>query len=404
MSQTWLDGLFGAVQPHEGAHAELLALSRAVGYGRTMDPDWKALTPHRPLDPGEAAYVERPDGGRAIADLVLAGKSTVLVAGPVGVGKSTELAAAAQRLQTDRVACLVPLDRWENMRRITAERALLRIAGRLAYVAQRVLKLPLSPSLYASLVTHGVLTPDPALGNTLSNFQGSPAMLARATVEEVTRLSAQQHVAILVDGTEKISGESAAELFDALAALPEELDLVVVVPWSAAYGRPPASVIRQGERLFTLRALPVEGALGDDGQFFLRQMLVQRIAPASLTTDFRPILDCAAVWSGGIPRMFLQLVADAATNARLRRHGPWPTLEDLQNAVVDLRDSFRRILLPGDTEALRAVDGTDGREMLPDRKLRLLAHAALLERAGEHGPFMEPHPLVRMLIEPASHA
>ncbi len=98
-----------------------------------MDPDWKALMPHRPLDPGDAAYVDRPaDGGRAIADLVIAGKSTVLVAGPVGVGKSTELAAAAQGLQADRVVCLAPLDRWENMRRITAERALLRIAGTLA--------------------------------------------------------------------------------------------------------------------------------------------------------------------------------------------------------------------------------------------------------------------------------
>jgi hypothetical protein len=368
-----------------------------------MDPDWKALTPHRPLDPGDAAYVERPaDGGRAIADLVVAGKSTVLVAGPVGVGKSTELAAAAQRLQASRVVCLAPLDRWENMRRITAERALLRIAGRLAYVALRVLRLPLSPPLRASLVAHGVLTPDPSEGNTTSILQGSPAMLAHATVEEVTRLSAQQHVALLVDGTEKADGGSAVELFDALADLPEELDLVVVVPWSAAYGPRAPDVIRQGERLFTVRALPVEGPLGDDGQFFLRQMLVQRIAPVSLPADFRPILDLAAVWSGGIPRTFLQLIADAATNARLRRHGPWPTQEDLQDAAADLRDSFRRILLPGDTEALRAVDGTDGREMPLDRKVRLLAHAALLERAGEHGPFMEPHPLVRMLLEPAA--
>jgi hypothetical protein len=36
--------------------------------------------------------------------------------------------------------------------------------------------------------------------------------------------------------------------------------------------------------------------------------------------------------------------------------------------------------------------------MPPDRKIRLLAHAALLERASENGPIMEPHPLVRALL------
>jgi hypothetical protein len=360
-----------------------------------MDPDWKALMPHRPLDPGDAAYIERPaESGGAIADLVLAGKSTVLVAGPVGVGKSTELAAAAQRLRADRVVCLAPLDRWENMRRITADRALLRIAGWLACVALSVLKLALSPSLRSALVDQGVLTYDPAWGGRTTPIQGSPAILARATVEEVTRLSEQQRVAILVDGTDKAGAESAAELFDALAALPEELDLVVVVPSSAAYGPRAPDVIRQGERLLTLRALPFDV----EGRLFLERMLMQRLGDVPMSLG--PVMDHAAMLSGGIPRMFLQFIAGAATNARLRRHGPWPTLHDLQDAVADLRDSFRRILLPGDTEALRAVDGTDGREMLLDRKVRLLAHAALLEHAGEHGPIMEPHPLVRMLLAP----
>jgi hypothetical protein len=366
-----------------------------------MDPDWKALMPHRPLDPGDTEYVERPaESGGAIADLVLAGKSTVLVAGPVGVGKSTELAAAAQKLQAERVVCLAPLDRWENMRRITADQALLRIAGRLAQVALDVLKLPLSQPLRSALVNKGVLTQ--TSGGANNPLSGSPAMLARATVEEVTRLSAQRRVAILVDGTEKTGPESAAELFDALAALPEELDLVVVVPWSAAYGPRAPDVIRQGERLVTLRGLQVVGFSGLAGHVFFQVMLQRRIGwvPLAVAHDFWALVYQAAERSGGIPRMFLQLMADAATNARLRGHGPWPTVGDLNDAVADLRDSFRRILLPGDTDALRAVDGTDGREMPLDRKVRLLAHAALLEHTGEHGPIMEPHPLVRMLLTP----
>jgi hypothetical protein len=367
-----------------------------------MDPDWKALMPHRPLDPGDAAYVERPaDGGRAIADLVLAGKSTVLVAGPVGVGKSTELAAAAQRLRPNRLVCLAPLDRFENMRRITPDQALLRIAGRLADVAS-ARRLGLSPSLRIALFRSGVVALDLAAEPPAPVFQGSPAMLARATVEEVARLSLQGRVAILIDGTEKVDTERAAELFDALATLPDELDLIVVVPWSAAYGPRSPDVVRQGERLVPLRALPLEGPAGDEGRRFLREMLLRRIAPASLPPSFVRLTERAAERSGGIPRMFLQLLADAAMSARLRQHGPWPTAEDFKDAVADMRDSFRRILLPGDAEALRAVDGTDGREMPLDRKVRLLAHAALLERAGKHGPVMEPHPLVRMLLAPVA--
>jgi hypothetical protein len=368
-----------------------------------MDPDWKALMPHRPLDPGDAAYIERPaDSGRAIADLVCAGKSTVLVAGPVGVGKSTELAAAASRLRSHRVVCLVPLDRWENMRRITAEQALLRIAGRLADEACTVLGLDLSPDLRRTLIYHDVLPRDLAPKRQANTILGSSAALARATVEEVTRLSLQGRVAILVDGTEKAAGEPAAELFEAFATLPDELDLVVVVPWSAAYGPHAGDVIRQGERLVAVRALPVEGPAGHEGRLFLRQVLEHRIAPASLPAEVAALSERAAEWSGGIPRMFLQLVADAATNARLRQRGPWPTSDDLKDAAADVQDSFRRILLPGDTEALCAVDGTDGREMPLDRKVRLLAHAALLERGGEHGPVMEPHPLVRTLIARAA--
>jgi hypothetical protein len=366
-----------------------------------MDPDWQQLMPHRPVDLSGQAYVERPAGSAgAIADLILAGKNTVLVAGPVGVGKSTELASAFRSLRAHGLACIAPMDRAENMRRITSGRALLWIAGFLAYTAFKGFNVKVSPEVLSALSQHGVLSPEeiPAPKAKVIAFQGSPDALLRATVAEVTRLSSQKRVAILVDGTEKLGADIARELFDALADLPEDVDLAVVIPWHAAFGPNAGDVIRPGERLISIRALPVEGPSGDDGRQFLRQVLERRLAPVSLPADVSDLAGRAAELSGGIPRMFLQLMADAATNARLRRHGPWPTPDDLKDAAADMRDSFRRILLPGDTEALRAVDGTDGREMPFDHKIRLLAHAALLERVGERGPIMEPHPLVRALL------
>ena len=103
-----------------------------------MFPDWSQLAPHRPLGPGES-YVERPDGASGrIAKWLQAGRLPLLVAGPVGVGNSTELARAVTHLLGARVVCLVPLDRFEDMRRITADQVLLRVTRQLYDVAGTV--------------------------------------------------------------------------------------------------------------------------------------------------------------------------------------------------------------------------------------------------------------------------
>ena len=107
--------------------------------------DWKTLRPHVPLGPGDAHYVERAgSAGDEIAEWILADRSPLLVGGPAGVGKSTELARAADLLQAHRVACLVQLDRFENMRRLTPDRMCLLVAQKLDYLPQQVLHLPIS--------------------------------------------------------------------------------------------------------------------------------------------------------------------------------------------------------------------------------------------------------------------
>ncbi len=87
-------------------------------------------------------------------------------------------------------------------------------------------------------------------------------MLALATIEEVTRLSLQQRVAILVDGTEKAGVESAARAASTRSrkCMRRTRSGRRRALEAAAYGpsRAPDVIHQSSARLVTLRALPVE--------------------------------------------------------------------------------------------------------------------------------------------------
>jgi len=375
--------------------------------------DWKALKPHVPLGPGDAQYVERTgSAGDEICQWILADRSPLLVGGPAGVGKSTELARAAELLQPNRVACLVQLDRFENMRRLTPDRMRLRIAQKVGYLAQQVLRLPLSDSLKNAL---SKVNDD--LQGVAVTHEATPTVLLNVTLTEITRLSRQGQVTLLIDGLEKVpQGPESLDLFEALASIRDEVELVVVIPWHAAFGPQAETVIRNGERFVAVRALDVQGDAGEPGREFLRKVLAQRLhwneeeldpnavvgtvganldeARARVAAR-RNLVSDAIRWSGGLPRVFLQLLADAGSYAKLRRSDPWPIIEDLNDACADQTDSFRRLLLPGDVDAIRAAAGTNGSELELDRKIRLMAHGVLLERLRDGARILDGHPLAQ---------
>jgi len=375
--------------------------------------DWKALKPHVPLGPGDAQYVERTgSAGDEICQWILADRSPLLVGGPAGVGKSTELARAAELLQPNRVACLVQLDRFENMRRLTPDRMRLRIAQKVGYLAQQVLRLPLSDSLKNAL---SKVNDD--LQGVAVTHEATPTVLLNVTLTEITRLSRQGQVTLLIDGLEKVpQGPESLDLFEALASIRDEVELVVVIPWHAAFGPQAETVIRNGERFVAVRALDVQGDAGEPGREFLRKVLAQRLhwneeeldpnavvgtvganldeARARVAAR-RNLVNDAIRWSGGLPRVFLQLLADAGSYAKLRRSDPWPIIEDLNDACADQTDSFRRLLLPGDVDAIRAAAGTNGSELELDRKIRLMAHGVLLERLRDGARILDGHPLAQ---------
>jgi hypothetical protein len=163
--------------------------------------NWRDLKPHVPLDPGDALYVKRPgSAGEEIAQWILADRSPLLVGGPAGVGKSTELARAAELLRPDRVACLVQLDRLENMRRLTPDRMRLRIIQKVGYLAQHVLKLRLSADLITAIETVSAELDESAAE---PGAYGSTGALLNTALREVARLARRDRVALLVDGLEK---------------------------------------------------------------------------------------------------------------------------------------------------------------------------------------------------------
>lgn len=371
-----------------------------------MTPNWSLLAPHRPVDSGGDQYVPPPSNiGYAVARWVLASGAPVLLGGPTGVGKSTELAQVAALLRRDRAVCLIQLDRFENMRRLDPERMLSRVAeivGQLLGDATKSQSWLHNAAMVAraSAAMLGAATVD--IGSPREEAPLPASDLALSTVRELARRT-QRRVALLIDGLEKVpDGAQARALFDALSPLAEDADLVVVAPWNLAFG-PQANepLVRQGERFFFVRAPEVEQGEAAPGVLFLLQLLKQRLVfgePRMAPGGFDQIARDAAVASGGLPRVFLQLLADAATYALMNNGGEWPEKSNLNDAITDHQEGMRRGLLPGDLSLIRAADGTQGFELPIDAKVRLLAHGLLLERQTPRGVVLQPHPLLRPLL------
>jgi hypothetical protein len=188
------------------------------------------------------------------------------------------------------------------------------------------------------------------------------------------------------------------QVLDALVVLEGQVEMAVVVPWNAAYGPGAATVIGPREKLVVIR--PIADEPSDSIMLFYLNLVSTRLglSPAQLSSEFRQVLVRCMFWSGGIPRTYLQLLADAGSYARLLRGEDWAQVQDIERAVADQRDSFRRLMLPGDAAALLAVDGTDGRELDLRTKLRLLAHGMLIEQTQNGNPVLRPHPMMRKLI------
>jgi hypothetical protein len=360
-----------------------------------MPLDWKKLAPHRPLKPGDPLRVPRSDsGGEDLAAQIEAGVETIAVAGPVGSGKSTEMACAADRLKKRFVTFLVPLDRLLDMHQVDEEQVFTAVTSRVFDHAQNNLNMVFSGELCARIAAGSA----PRLPGALASPRRD---LLLQTLREVAASSYQGAVVLLLDGLEKCSADSATRVVRALLDIREEARLVFVVPFPLAIGSGAHELVSSVDRIFFLRAIPVrrdQGLLGEQGRAFFQDIIAIRLSIAIMLRPFLSVVDRAAEMSGGIVRSFLQLVRAAAANAALAER-EMPTEEDLDAAMVDHAESLARLLVDGDIEALRSADGTSGVEVPEERRLRLLMHGLLLEYKTQAGVVVHPAPLLAGLLQ-----
>lgn len=378
-----------------------------------MLPEWKGLEPHRPLNPGDSRYISAPGcWGRRIASLIDSGASTILVHGPGGVGKSTELAQATSLLRERQTAIWFPMDREVASRRVTSAEALLRVAIRLLDEAQLLLTMHEDQGVgldttarSANDVLHAETLRRQVTSLLMNAEVGRSSSHAAITMldESIRVLSARSssgRVCLLLDGLEKVRDDVVLEVFDGFAALRQKFDLVAVVPVGLALSPLKGDLVCPAEDFIEIRAPAVEGEDGETGRIFLNKLLGMR---TSLEID-APMMRHMAEWSGGLPRVFLKLVTQSLLNAQIRHSSTVPDEADLHDALLNLVDSFRFALEPQDKALIMAVDGTDGAELDRSTRIRLLTLGLLLHRQEGDRVVLRPHPLVRSFLMDIGHA
>jgi AAA ATPase domain len=364
-------------------------------------PDWNLLRPYAALAESEieALYEPRPaDVALDLAGRVRAGFGSGRIAlnGPAGVGKSTELARAALELRSTHSVGVIALDGGANTQ---PEQLLWEVLGALVpddfgRRDQRI-EHSIEAGVAWALKVHGSTRRLDQILDTIS-FE------LRSQAERDGRPQV-----VLIDGLERVLATARAQ--ELLLCLADAVDragfalVVVLSPWAISGAQ--GSVVADRFKVLDMR--PVAGTahhqVAAQAKFMLG--LARRrlgVADGDLPLEFAGVWGGAAHWSGGLPRLFLQLLGDASAYAALRG-AHLPTTEDLQEAVADHRDSLRMLLELGDLSALN--DAGRGRvDIDAATRARLLASGLLLELPRGSVKTYIVHPLASDLVQAARRA
>jgi hypothetical protein len=326
--------------------------------------------------------VARVEGsGEQLAARLRAGFGPLAVAGQMGCGKSTELAAAEAALRPGGITCAVQMDRLLDMRHVDVEDVYRHLGNALfEEIRADAERFPAMMAIAVSQVGE------------LRN-SGRRDLLLSALREIAQAAPHHRKASLLIDGLEKCSETDARKVVRTLLGFADEANLAIVVPTSMVTG-PDAHELLSSMEVFPIRAVLVDGEpseLAERGRLFFWDLALRRLGGPLL--DLVKVVHRAAVSSGGVPRVFLQLLRDAKRYAVLAERDD-PTLSDLEDAERDHAEHLERLLSQGDVSGLRAADNTTGREIDPGRRLRFLLHGLLLEYKAADRVFVRPAPLL----------
>jgi hypothetical protein len=361
-----------------------------------MTTDWENLAPNRPLGRDDPAYVSRPwGGGDRLAVRIRSGLAPIAVVGTFGSGRSTELHRAHAALAPDVVAISLAVERFCDPSDLSPTSLWFGLARELVEHAAGP-DHEIQPS-------HGIIQDIRASDPQLPRGTGkkrAPLELARMALREIESALGRGRVALLIDGLERAAPDQARSAVRSLLELRDAAHLVMVVAPTLANGPESHDLLSQ-VRVFSLPTIPVReepGVPWEEGRRFLVAIALRRLQVATAPAGLEPQLWRAAVMSGGVPKTFLQLLADAGGYASAEGRD-LPSAEDLSGAIRDHTDGLRRVLVEGDLDALAEADGTTGLEVPADRRVRFLSHRLLLEVERGEGLVVHPHPLLQGLVD-----
>lgn len=352
-----------------------------------------------PLAENDPRYIQRPDGlgAKVMSRIEDSGAQMLLIAGPPGSGKSTELLHYSDLARRSFSVFHCPYDRDAGT---SSHRSVFfqYLLWRLLYVATETSAqaVPLSQEIIRdSLSLLGIAQPklptSPA--SFFAELAANPALPKEREallLDTTERILAEVHrhlpPLLIIDGLEKLPLRvPSSEILDLLRArIFDRCQAIVVVPARVHFGASSISRsagLREGTSL--LRIL-----LGED-RSFVREVLHRRVGALLGEEEIEHLCK----YSGGLVRDSIQLAADACQNA-LDQRSAQVQMAHVERACAQMRQMLVLALSDFTERAYKFLETVDEGGGLPgDPEMRDLTLSLNMIIEGEDGRF-RVHPLL----------
>jgi hypothetical protein len=350
--------------------------------------DWRKLQPGRVLEPGSPDYAWRPEswnGAPRLVALLNAGMGPLVITGPPGSGKSTELAAAVAELRKTGLPLFVRLEQHLDLRQASRDQVLVALVRAIiVQLAER--KFQPSAALKSSLQQ---------VANTSLGARAEAAEVLLRLIREL-RVRSRQRLTLIIDGFDQCEALLARSLAEAVRPLASAVALAVVVAPSAVTG-PEARQTLDTYRLIPVGPAPLvlelPGTAAVEAWKFLSAIATQRLGLQAWPENIDRYAYKAALCSGGLARSFLQFLQDAAAFSLMAQHRRIMR-GDMRLTYRQNHERAMRLLRDGDLPALERCKNTNGVDLPLDTRRRLLDLGLLLEFDSDGKTIALPHPIL----------